>query len=229
MKQTNESTPTMPDGSVSMSGGVNACGNGAAVDQCRDPVWGDGGDSIPSVTDEQLASIWVCLHSPLTGPEFMRHARAILAVKYIDVRDKLIRHGIVGAVERAMTSQKEPIPQGVYYNPESDCFYSAADSKGQGVDFYERWRNRADEFPHSGGAGSQPYQGQASPKVATGRAIMADEPAPDHPTTEQLARMAYQLRLAPDGGAVTARLLNVLREQFLAAESVMKEAGDAMR
>jgi hypothetical protein len=41
----------------------------------------------------------------------------------------------------------EPIPSGVYYNPEADNFYLDNTCHGMGLEFYREWRNRRNEFP----------------------------------------------------------------------------------
>ena len=41
----------------------------------------------------------------------------------------------------------ETIPEGVYYGPDGNNFYSVDDNKGMGVEFWNKWKHRKDDFP----------------------------------------------------------------------------------
>lgn len=56
-----------------------------------------------------------------------------------------LRRVIVG---EPLTDQKIPVPAGVYYKPEEGNFYGA-NRAGMGLNFYNQWKARRDEFPQS--------------------------------------------------------------------------------
>jgi hypothetical protein len=50
---------------------------------------------------------------------------------------------------KAKEAAKPPIPEGVYYNPDHDNFYSAIRCEGRGTEFYATWVSRQAEFPRA--------------------------------------------------------------------------------
>jgi len=48
-----------------------------------------------------------------------------------------------------MADTREPIPAGVYFDCYYRNFYDAGKAgEGMGIEFFDKWRGRADEFPH---------------------------------------------------------------------------------
>lgn len=45
-------------------------------------------------------------------------------------------------------SAEYPVPSGVYYNSETDNFYSMANRCGMGLAFWTNWRGRSADFPN---------------------------------------------------------------------------------
>lgn len=68
--------------------------------------------------------------------------------------DELRKVYALAAATAGVQSTAEPIPANVYWAPLADNFYDA-DDRGQGTDFYLKWKPRRAEFPQgeSGGWG----------------------------------------------------------------------------
>jgi hypothetical protein len=56
-------------------------------------------------------------------------------------------------VDAARSAHSENPPPGIYFSREADNFYSMADRRGQGNDFYRKWKPRCDAFPSEPDAG----------------------------------------------------------------------------
>ncbi len=72
---------------------------------------------------------------------------AVLALLEAENLPSKINDQIMVLIQQGEALIHGPIPEGVYWSREHGNFYDAANNEGQGVLFYEAWRDRKDEFP----------------------------------------------------------------------------------
>lgn len=53
----------------------------------------------------------------------------------------------ISADTEKLQPQLEEIPEGVYYGEDGNNFYNIETSKGMGIEFWNKWKHRKDEFP----------------------------------------------------------------------------------
>lgn len=73
----------------------------------------------------------------LDGPGSLRQAR------------NLARALLAEALQPSPAPKDGDPPPGIYYSREADNFYSMTDKKGQGNEFYRKWKPLCDAFPRS--------------------------------------------------------------------------------
>jgi hypothetical protein len=110
--------------------------------------------------------------------------RPMIMMQFDTIENMQAAHAILsGRADLA----KPPIPEGVYYSPDSGNFHNA--SQGMGSAFYEEWFARRNEFPQSSQAKSEPNVPPTieDAEAAVGQSQWAGEPgAPEAKPAEDV-------------------------------------------
>lgn len=98
-------------------------------------------------TDEQIEAV---LRLPVADGEdvafYLLHGCEGVSPEVEAIMVREVARTILAATYGLKGTSPEPIPDRVYWAPLADNFYDAH-GRGQGVDFYQKWKPRRAEFP----------------------------------------------------------------------------------